>query len=163
MQDAESTPPDNPSEPRLPHLPLQDTTNHYIPASSKTVDQEVLLRELRIKNMLEEEKVLLQANPAFLLQFDSLFQHFTFSLKLTHARVQEAETSPVAPQLDRIETGFGMSLVRAKPLVEKSRRRKKGLENSAPLAPNPQAATQRGGRQSFRETLSQGCSQNPKR
>lgn len=67
-----------------------------------------------------------------LLHFDFMLMQFSLSLKLTHARLEGCEDTAAASQLD---TGFGRSIARVKPLLErKGRQKTKRKENAPPIA-----------------------------
>ena len=123
----------------------------------KNLEEELLLRKTRSGNAWEDATLLMQSNPEMLPHFDSLLQQFSSALKRTHARQQGAGDVVGASQLEPIDTGFGRSLSRVKPLLErKSRRKTTRKENLPPLASTLQAVGKTKSRQTFKEILSQG-------
>lgn len=127
----------------------------------RTLDEELLLRKTRHEKAWDSAAALLHSNPGLLLHYDCLLQKFSSALRLTHAQLEEGGDVVVeASQLEPIDTGFGRSTVRVKPLLEKKGRRTRRKENCPPIAPALQAVGKSKGRSTFRETLSQGVSQS---
>ena len=127
----------------MPQSPVAGSTALSASGTPKSLDQELLLRKTKFEKAWEVAARLMQADQRLLPYFDCMIQFLNCTMKVTDAQTKGGENVLHSSQLLAIDTGFGRSLARAKPLLEKrslKRGNRKEKRKKCPLVvPNLQA------------------------